>query len=464
MAWQKVNDYTYTGIDSSSGNVHVTLYYNDSNNTPEELQVKFEGSGSGYTNGYYILLNPGSTTKEKLGCIKRPKEGKDGYASCTFTVTKNYKDSHFTIPFWICNTGSVAADITNRTVAYTEEEEYGGDGEAHTYNMYDIFRQGGTSFNNRHVYKTDFSSTPTQVAGEVANDATVSSMTIKDNGNNTATITVKCGGTNNPFDDAVLYYTTDGSTPTAANAGAYSREFREISATGTLTTTVDIPGSGTVIKAYVACNFYYNTCSKTANADVKYHVAPSFSPDASVSITGQQYKRLVPKDSWDFCWSAAQAGNADSPINGYDVKIEVKKSDENTYIPFTDWCYHDGDDCLIMDPLYDNINDDIKLDDNYIRTYSTYLKLATEQPMSEFSIQPGDKIKVSVRAYTNFGPDDPLTSSYISSAEYDIKNAGMVCVKTSNSWMEGQVFIKDGGVWHEAEAVYIKNASNWLES
>lgn len=285
-------------------------------------------------------------------------------------------------------------------------------------------------------------------------------LTTVDNGNNKVKFTGRLPNhaTENAFIDAIIYYTVDGTEPTEASSRIELQE----AAGSSFELYRKIDEKVEQFRSKLFCYFDYNTAITSA-ADIvaAYRVSPYFGTDAMVSITGQ-HTRLVPKDSWDFSWSTAQAGNADSPIEGYDVKIEVKKQNSDDYETLSDWIYHEEADSLVMD--YVGYVPSLAQEDGAIRTDSTYTKLTMEYPQTEFEIEPGDKIKVSVRAYTPFGEDPALTSSYISSAEYEVKNAAIASLKTQDRWVEGQVFIKDNGSWHEADSVYIKSASGWLES
>jgi uncharacterized repeat protein (TIGR02543 family) len=72
-------------------------------------------------------------------------------------------------------------------------------------------------------------------------------------------------------------------------------------------------------------------------------------------------------------------------------------------------------------------------------------------------------IKVTRIVSYNFGTE--TITEFQSSHEIDIPlSAGTLRVKKDNIWQEGQVFIKNGGEWKEATAVYIKQNGIWAES
>ena len=43
-------------------------------------------------------------------------------------------------------------------------------------------------------------------------------------------------------------------------------------------------------------------------------------------------------------------------------------------------------------------------------------------------------------------------------------NAGIIKIKVNGNWKEGQVWIKNGGIWKEATGVFIKNNGKWNSS
>ena len=86
-----------------------------------------------------------------------------------------------------------------------------------------------------------------------------------------------------------------------------------------------------------------------------------------------------------------------------------------------------------------------------------------------YNLQKEDKIQIVIRPWTtNVNREGSRCwwsgiSSY--SGEFDVESAGIISIKQSiNSWCEGQVYIKTGDGWLEADSVYIKDSSGWEES
>ena len=84
--------------------------------------------------------------------------------------------------------------------------------------------------------------------------------------------------------------------------------------------------------------------------------------------------------------------------------------------------------------------------------------------ISKQEIVPGDTVKISIEAYSKNGIGTKLLSGAVESAQYLVQNAGIVRIKASGSWKEGQVYVKVSGAWKEADIVYAKVNGVWKES
>lgn len=76
----------------------------------------------------------------------------------------------------------------------------------------------------------------------------------------------------------------------------------------------------------------------------------------------------------------------------------------------------------------------------------------------------GDQVKLVVQPYAEDGNTTDMFGAYSAVGPYTVQNAGVVNIRTSNGWKEGQVYIKTTDGWREADCVYTKTASGWKES
>lgn len=95
---------------------------------------------------------------------------------------------------------------------------------------------------------------------------------------------------------------------------------------------------------------------------------------------------------------------------------------------------------------------------------------------SDLGIERDYQIKVAVYPFTVYGlpvdyeptEDEILNSSLLAgpgiSSEALNKQLGLVRIKTSNGWVEGQVWVKTSNGWKESCGVYTKTSTGWKES
>ena len=279
--WKEISSHEYKA-QSGAGAFSVVIQYDNDSDTPESMKIRFKAErnssyvDSAYSaNGYYILYKPGASS-EKLFTLKAPKKDWSDSVTTTVTLSKNYSTSKFTIPeFWICNTGSVTPDLEARTTIY---------GDVGKVSMYDCFTlnkmRGGTTETNGFVTRVS----SFKQAGIEATDGTASKPVIKDNGNNTFTISGSItAGEHNAFSSAKLYYTTDGSDPTTSSSS------KSISDDGSYSFTFNVPSSksSSLVKAWISCSFKYNSVTATANAKtVLYYTNGSAAPQPVIKDNG----------------------------------------------------------------------------------------------------------------------------------------------------------------------------------
>jgi hypothetical protein len=284
-------------------------------------------------------------------------------------------------------------------------------------------------------------------------------VSIVDNFNNSCTITARSGvaqSENNPVKSALLTYsyTTKNGTNTIVENLATTGE--EYSVTVNFNDFIDSDSDGTLdntrkVTATVQTVGQYNTPeSKTASKNIVQIVGPSYPGEPSVTF---KKTRPTVKENWKFEWESADPANNESPIKGY--RIRLYKNGIKKYIK-----HSSGKDLSVLVPNSsdpNNIQYDREGTENSITIYPD---------KQEF--KPGDVIKLSVSAYTRYGDNNDgaqvFKTSEQFSAEYTVRNAGIVRLKTDEGWKEGQVYVKLDHGWVEAETVYVKTDDGWEES
>lgn len=266
------------------------------------------------------------------------------------------------------------------------------------------------------------------LSAKVTNYVEVSggSVTITDNGNNTATIRGRSASSksNNAISSAKLYWYTNRWNEETVAWGPDTNFSKTISIpSGCSQITGDLYSYGRVNSAYV---------SKTS--PVKYYGNPG-----NPGVPTLSYRRRGPtlNEILTFNWSAAPAG-INVPIKGYYIRL-----------------YQDGKILTGIDPNNPSLN--------------YYLRESTSTSFSfnpkDFEFKVGETVKLGIRSYGYNGKGEILYNEVqVNSAEYTFINAGIIRIKKDGGWKEGQVYIKINGAWKEADAVYIKKDGGWKES
>lgn len=171
---------------------------------------------------------------------------------------------------------------------------------------------------------------------------------------------------------------------------------------------------------------------------------------ASITLDESSKKngRLTVKQQWTFTWTCKPGATAsNSAIKGYRIFLYDYKASSSTYTSINMKDKNGNSLCSVSS--------------------GTYYKMLTDTSITfdpeKSGIQPGQQIIFRVDAYSTDGVNTKLYTNSYSSA-YTVENAGIVRVKVSNDWKEGQVYVKVNGNWKEAQAVYTKVSSNWKES
>lgn len=260
--WKTIKTVTYKDDagTAASGDVKIRVQYDKDSVKVDQLKIRFVAEDAligktNYTDGFYILYNA-NNNPESIGRISRRLKSPDGKwldADITpITVSKSWNSDEVTIQdFWICNIGQGKA--SDGSVTYSSG----------TKTFYNWFKDGAA----RENYKATFSSS-TLSGLPKATAGSVSLPVIKDNGNNTFTISgLITAGSNNKFTSAKVYYTTDGSTPTTSSS------YRVPTAAGSYSFTINVPSgqSSSVVKTWISCSFQYNSVTAGAADKVVYY-------------------------------------------------------------------------------------------------------------------------------------------------------------------------------------------------
>jgi hypothetical protein len=412
-----------------SGKTQISLEYDANSSTPTSIDVRFKfarisNSTTNYLDSMYILYdannNNGQRTLYKLKNYNAAESNWPFY-SCVITLTKKFNAEKFFLQdIWICNNQNNVIDAT-ATKFYNN---YSSTGSRKNYAL----RQSSGQSIAINVTKT------------VATAVSAGTVSFTDNGDNTYTVTGKGGnaGTLNPVKSAKLKYTggpatgvncIDKVTKTASIPSDYKDENYPVEAEVTTTGT------------------YGDPVTRAATGTVKYYKIPEAPGKPVISY---EKTRLTTREDWTFTWTPAEAGNGNSPIKGYRLRL-FKNSEKilglglknnSTYLSKTTGTNE------YVDKLGTNC----------------YIKITP----SDFGFKTNDIVQLRIYAYTKNGAGEQLFNgggtpeASVHSEIYKVQSAGTVRVKVNGQWTEGIVYVKDGQ-WREAEAVYVKN-TDWKES
>lgn len=440
MAWKDISSSVYNATFNcdynieANGNVFVTLQYSDNPEylSPTSVRLRLK-LNSRYNNNhydkYYILLGQSKNGKlfkikdeyTKSGTHHWGETSKDDGAYITdgFNISKNYNDEKFTIPaLYIINNGNSAVSISTA---------------ADAYNAATGSRKQLTSSRNSTSIAIAKSST-------VATDATVGTVTITDNKDNTFTITGTKGtaGTNNPIESASIEfgYTSSLGSAFPINSSSASQTFN-------LTITDTSKATRAVYARNVMEATYNSSKSSTVTVNIKQYVKPSNPGTPELSY---EKSRLTVKENWRYTWGAATKANDSSPIVGHRIRI-YKNGTAITGLT-------SSTDSTVIGKGTGTTS--------YVDRDSTSRAILFNPVTLGF--KAGDKVKASIQAYTKDGKSTKLLSSAVISAESVVQNAGIVNVKVGGAWKEGQVYVKVSGSWKEAESVSTKVSGAWKEA
>jgi hypothetical protein len=438
MAWKDISStvvkYKDTYGSEPSGHTAVCLQYDDSTLTPEAVSVRFkyyrhDGSSGNLWDSMYVLYNANDSVSS-IGNLRRTLfkfkdwtqnvSAKWPYYTSAFTIYKNYNSKEFSLQdFWVCNNGNTAIAVS-------------------ASNFYSSSR-----FNSLACKYASSTFTISRTAATAGSAPTIS---VVDKGDNRVAISGSLGknGSYNNIKSAILYYTTDGSDPKTSG----TRTTKTLTATSgaSYTAYVNLTKACTV-RAYVECEFTYNTTSASGSVSAKYYAKPSNPGKPALAASSFKNGRLTIKQDWGWEWPLATAANANSPVKGYRIRFYVNAA-INPIVS-----YYTGEALSYELADFDWV-------------YDRPATAGYPMPMrpTDQDLVPGDTFRLSIQAYTVNGAGTKLLSSMITSDLYTVQNAGVVNVKVNNQWVEGQVYVNVNNTWQEAETVNVKANNTWQES
>jgi hypothetical protein len=283
-------------------------------------------------------------------------------------------------------------------------------------------------------------------------------ITVKDNGNNTFTIT----GTN----------ATDGHNNKATTKFTWSFDTASYNTTMAGTTlsnhAIGLTDKTKAIRAVfakaVATPAWSGDTTRTVQAtpsnptEIKHYVVPKDPGIPKLSFTRH---RLTVEEPWTFTWAPSKAWNTNSPVKGYYIMLNRCPSGKATSVT-ANWESVIG---LVSSNASNNITINASATNTFTQRQSTSCTAVINTP-ADFGFAAGDSVKIAVRPFTINGTggsvNDP--NNWIESAEELIYEAGVLNVKTNSGWKQGKVFVKTADGWKKAKAVEIKTAEGWKES
>lgn len=436
----------YPGDAGYSGKRRLTLQYDSETINPESVDIRFKWyqPGSKKTYGadiFYILYDANNSSNlRQLIKIKgdtRNTDAEEAYYTKSITLKKEATSKTFFLQdIWICNSGG--SSRSDADAAYDTFKIGGSRGSVANGSGGLVYRQSSGQ---------DVSILPSST---VATNVGVPDITIKDNYNNTFTINVTRGadGTNNPAKGLTNLYWGYSESDVSNKAYSYiNGSIPTITTSGTGDTRTVYVGAATV------ATYGYNH-GTTKSLAINQYLKPNNPGKPVISYTKS---RFTPKERIIYKWTAATAKNKTSPVVGYRVRLWQQKAGTTTWKNIPIWSTTSNtqkSELVNGEYIYDREVDD-----------PTYISLGHE--IHGFEV--GDKVKLSIQAYSRFGKSNTgdnskLLSAVMTSDETEIQSAGTMHVKVGDKWEEGQVYVKVNDKWEEAESVHIKTSTGWAES
>jgi hypothetical protein len=271
-------------------------------------------------------------------------------------------------------------------------------------------------------------------------NATISTPVITDLGNNSCKFTFYPGksGTNNSVSSSEYRYDI--------GTGKGFTAWKTFSSTSSITEDFGILPAGTAatrtIKAEVRAAAKYNTPTNSNSVAIKQYALP-YPPKAIViNKNNASSTKYVVNKPLKVSWTAAAAGNSNSPVSSY--KVVFEKSVNGSFQAMT-------------------LNNTMTLTagSTSVTPISNSYFLVTPTSFSfipkDFGLSAKDTFRIKIWSCSSVIKGYSASAAISSSIVF--QNAGIVHFKQNGSYKEGQVFMKKNNVWHEAETTCMKNSS-----
>lgn len=473
MAWKEISGTTHTFTSDANtytkNNIETYIEYDADRTNVTSTYIRFRArpvnenvDGVAYWDSVFVLYNANNYPENIGRTVRIIKKHKNYEGSCDIAedsegikLTKGALDKQFEIEdYFICNNGQDAGGYYAEDLIADPDNAYG----YMTNGVHKNQAKGGRANWTQQIPSGfyDISASTT-----VAKPGSNPTLTVSDLGNNqvlfSGTLGSDAGTNGNEIESATIYYTTDNTDPsssstrksitlTAASGASYSED---ISITKACT-----------VRAYIECEFKYNTTDASSSVAAKYFIKPKNPGKPYLTDNSFKNDRLIVRQNWGWQWDPANAGNTEdyNEVIGYRIRCFVKRKGADDFVNTKIIDYYDKETVR----SYELTSGDWVYD----RTSGSY-----PMPMAagdfEEALVPGDQIKLSVQAYSVNGvtpTPNKLLSSRVESAPETIQNAGVVHIKAGNEWVEGQVWVKAEGEWQEAETVNVKTSEGWQES
>ena len=240
-------------------------------------------------------------------------------------------------------------------------------------------------------------------------DVTKGSVSITDNGNNKFTLKATDGkaGTNNAVVDNFYKWGYDTN---------YSNTFKS----GDTITLPESLGAGnataTVYAKVITDGTHGDNAEASTSLAVKHYHGPGNPGKPTITYTKS---RLTIKENWKINWSTASAANGSSPVKGYRIRV---------------WKVPKGGGTETTIKIYDSSGNLLSGDSadgpwryRYDRPVGTNYPIPMTFVTAKHDIQPGDKIRIGLYAYTTDAQGTKIFSAdEIYSNYYLVQNAGVV--------------------------------------
>lgn len=447
MAWVDIPENDYKAMFTCRANidakdeVYVTLQYDDSTLTPTSADIRFKlsnRSNKNYWDTFYLILD-----KSEAGTLLHIKRWWTGpligvqsynnwpYHSESITVTKAASEQNFTIPsYYFVNNGFHATGII-AAIKYAY----------------------AVATNYRKNYTCEINSQQVSICPELTTVGSISEGTIEivDNFRNHFTVNSTPGtdGVNNPITETRMYY--------SYNKNTGYEELTNSTQVVNLKLPADPVDFVTVYAQIVSRDSYETSITKVVNKPITCYYPPSGGGDPTLELNAKGKVTLA--GHWKFSWVGAKAGNNNSPVKGYRIRL-YRNEQPVTGLSIS---MEEGISKILL------IHNSDSSEDYYDIDMPANFNQVSIDPAS-FGFSVGDTVQLSICAYTRYGEKNTggqLFNNKVKekiSKAYTVDRDSTISVKVNGAWKAGTVYVKVKGSWKEAESVSTKVNGVWKES